>query len=121
VIALALMTGWIRSLFVFDSVNVHVGATNWISIESKRQSLSATWSQDPFDRDAPLPFWSTRAPSLGGTELPDDYRFGPVGLLINLGEPYPRGIILTGPYWAVTVPLALLSAYLILWKPKPRA
>lgn len=124
VMALALMTGWLRSQFVFDDFNIRAGTMNSFSIESKRQSLCFCWVQDnsesKSESEITIPFWMTHDPSIRGTEVPLDQAVGEFRWLSNLSDEYPRGIILSGPYWSVTMPLTLLSAYLLLWNPRQR-
>lgn len=119
--ALAFMAGWLRSQFVFDSFHVRAGTMNSFGIESKRQSLCFTWVQDnsdsKSDSEITIPFWMTHGPSIRGTESLLN-EIGEFAYLVSLGDEYPHGIILSGPYWSVTIPLTLLSAYLILWKPR---
>jgi hypothetical protein len=125
--ALGSMTGWIRSLLVLDIIRIPAGTLTSIGIESKRQSLCFSWIQDnsesKLENELPISFWMALDPSLRGTELSLSYlgyNMGEFGWLVTLGDEYPRGIILAVPYWSVTMPLTLLSACLILWKPRPK-
>lgn len=118
--ALAFMAGWLRSQFVFDNFNIRrAGTMNWFGIESKRQTLCFSWVQDNSGSEVTIPFWMTHDPSIRGTEL-GLTKIGEFRYFVYLGDEYPRGIILFGPYWSVTMPLTLLSAYLILWKPRTK-
>ena len=119
VMALSFTAGWVRSLLVFDMVIIPAGKRNSFGIESKRQSLCLSWAQENSTGEIGLPFvWLAMAPSVKGTVLWDDYKIGKFGCLVNLGEEYPHGIILIGPYWSVVASLTLLSASLILWPNK---
>lgn len=119
--ALAFMAGWLRSQFVFDSFHIRrAGTMNWFGIESKRQTLCFSWVQDNSGSEITMPFWMTHDPSIRGTDL-GLTKIGEFAYLVNLSDEYPRGIILSGPYWSVALPLALLSAYLILWSPRTRS
>lgn len=121
--ALALTAGWVRSLLVFDSVRIRPVASTTLRVESKRQLLCVSWAQDRLGSTNTLPFWNWLAldPSLRGTELPDDYKVGAFACLVNLSDEYPLAVILEAPYWSVTLPLTLLSAYLILRKPRTKS
>lgn len=120
VMACVVMAGWLRSLFVFDLVGIHFGALHSLGIESKRQSLCVTWSEDTPAITTKTIIWLTLPPSIEGTDLPDDYKIGEFAWLINMDDEHPHGIIVAAPYWSVTIPLTILSAYLILWRPRKR-
>lgn len=113
---------WLRSEFVFDSFYVQFDR-NHFDLESKRSSLCFTWinSNDVWD----LPLWTTFDPSFKGIELDGfysywDWQFGEFGYLAVSGD-YTKGLRVIGPYWSMTIPLTLLSAYLITLKPRKRS
>lgn len=97
VMSLILMAGWIRSFAMTDVL------TRWTK-EQKQGTLIAIQS-----RDGEIG-WQTFRPSQVGfgngwiafpnvPRSPSDLKFHVI------------------PYWAMTIPLTLLSAYLLLWKP----
>jgi hypothetical protein len=106
VMALALMGGWIRSYALLDDVSF---STPWRSHCIVSASGKLSWVAG-YEEHWPLA-WVTvsRIDDDGGLEA------------LYFGEPSifdSRWIV---SYWIPTIPLTLLSAYLILWKPRKRA
>jgi hypothetical protein len=105
-IAIAMIGGWIRSRFILDCVQLRdrdsmhqldsfCGCVRWLRFDlvpqARRNNLAS-------------PFWASR---------PIDIRQGQVGFRWDQDN-------WAVPFWSITLPLTLLSAYLILWKPRKR-
>jgi hypothetical protein len=94
VVALVLMVGWIRSDIVFDQVVV---AGNLVI--SNSGCLVWIW-MGWHDPDLNILHWYSDTAS----PFDEDWYLGTDGVRL--------------PYWALAIPLTLLSAYLLLWLPQ---
>ena len=127
VMACAMMGLWMRSALKFDSVLFYCGSVRWglSSVDSRIWFLKSTpllgesrvmWSsqrhQGPFD------------PMAGAKVIWRNDRAG-----FHIGRYHRKLLNQTGtgefvadscmiPHWSLVLPLTLLSAYLILWKPR---
>lgn len=132
--ACVFMLGWIRSLFLQDQLilprqgYVHVltsmnGALSWVRSSPFHFTIPVRWSSkeitgpmrdsaDPWDEAEVHWKWQHWGFDFGaGTYLS---RSSVVGLFER------RVDLWRVPYWAITIPLTSVSAYLILWKPRKR-
>lgn len=142
VIALVAMTGWIRSLTQFDLCNCPFGPNYAVAMTSWKSAIAirAGWAlDDPWTEYV----WDTRDyDNWGYEDSPEssNYRFtqpipdgsgcfvtwyllgkeGGIGLSPLDQRPYCYMVFAIVPYWSVTFPLTLLSAYLILWNPRKK-
>jgi hypothetical protein len=121
--ACALLVGWVRSHVVLDSLSFSVRCQVTESLVSGGGLVA--W-QAKTNTSPPSVTWNT-APvtdSFDGFNFPSMRcswrRFG-----FGLGEFVPeeefdteRIVFRIVPYWSLILPLTLLSAYLILWKPR---
>ena len=109
VMACVLMACWIRSLRFTDSiafpiqkrqfiVSTYQGVVFWAGLDDSSFEWSCEFSSPP---DEPL--FAVR----------DDQLLPAVESINGMD-------VWTVPYWSVTIPLTLISAYLILWKPRQR-
>jgi hypothetical protein len=117
VAAIAFAAGWVRSTLVFDLFHLNASRIDSLGIESKRQTLCFSWVRDSSASTAHFPFWMTMESRIKGTELPSMYNIGPFACYVN-AEQEPYGIIVTSPYWCVTIGLTICAACLLLWNPK---
>ncbi|MDB5343493.1 MAG: hypothetical protein JWP89_1870 [Schlesneria sp.] len=115
VMALAFMGAWIRSLLITDFCESPIGSVWQAGFVSHRGHFSYGWTNrkgstrfkwNSFDSQDPI---AIRSHSFffdftGGTAP------NPSGM--------PSELII--PYWSIIIPLTLLSACLILWKPRKR-
>jgi hypothetical protein len=121
VMALALLVGWVRSRVVLDSLSFAVrsqvteslvsggGLVAW-QAKTNSSPPSVTWNTAPvtdsFDGfNNPSMRWSWRGFGVG--ELVPEEEFD-----------IERIVFRIVPYWSLVLPLTILSAYLILWKPR---
>lgn len=136
VMACVLMAGWARSADTFDFVGAN-GRLSRVGIESVCGRIKVirtsplgdpnlfNFTSGPVEH---LEYVKTTAdgkheliPALGSPT----WRLDWIGFHTSVGD-YPtysstiRMSVLIVPYWAVVLPLTLLSAYLILWKPRKR-
>ena len=118
VMACVLMAGWVRSLQVIEAIslpgtlnkttllmsNPHV-LTLIFGPEESPADTGYFWfeSRDENPLDDFADAWSWRFCGFGVADVHTDGEFITVWML---------------PYWAFTIPLTLLSAYLIVWKPR---
>ena len=108
VMALAMMGMWLRSMTVFDVVNISRWEQQCQIASARGMIFSAVWHEtNP----------SYRRNDWGQLDLSkmDDPNVA-IQLAIDSWGSYDWLI----PYWSITIPLTLLSAYLILWKPRKR-
>ena len=120
VMALVFMGGWVRSLIVFDAVRFNIGNHTGAGFMSMNQSIvlaSAnleTWEP---------PEWQTGSSSSADSVLDGGritWRFRWYGFGVGTLAQGDMGMMIsTIPYWSIVIPLTLLSAYLLLSKPRP--
>jgi hypothetical protein len=125
VMALVVFGAWMRSHHHFDSLFIHTpsathamksqaGRVGWTRMEPEASPTWMTWKSEQASEWQTVEFY--RQSYCGftfGTE--------PSAVMtVSEGEGFTRHrwdfwVI---PHWAVVLPLALISAYLILWKPR---
>ena len=119
VMALVLLGAWIRSLQVLDQVRVsREYQTPIYCLQSANGSIR--WIVDEA-RGAEIYLWMSRtrgnAPHLFADGTPEcEWKFRWLGF--GAGKPSRLETIWFIPYWSIVIPLTLLSACLILWKPR---
>jgi hypothetical protein len=116
--------GWVKSHVYQDDIEVCIGTELIYSLvthdlevclwrirplEESMSQCSFSWTSQPIDRRASPFFDEMRQQSVLGISYTRDDRSG-----------LDRYHFLIIPYWLIAVPLTLLSAYLILWKPRKR-
>jgi hypothetical protein len=113
VMAVAAMGAWIRSRAVLDHLSMPINGRNW-SISSVSGVILWLSRDCATEHDQSWRWASVNMDQLDVTdaELLDTSRFMLNGLR-------PKQCKIT--YWSITIPLTLLSAYLILWKPRTKA
>jgi hypothetical protein len=104
-IALLFMGGWIRSTTDRDTAVIRTGTNSFFGFESEDGSMRLAH----FSSDHPVTFF-------GNFEFESDLRSDALSLMAVV----PSELRFAVPYWSIAVPLTLLSAYLILWKPRPK-
>ena len=139
VMACVLACVWLRSLITYDVIHQNVGERNY-GISSCEGRLTLVWfsfaTTEPFvwhSGDVSKIDYFFRAPEPGEPKKPYDplrewrviWRWDWGGFHVGAGEtgdPNNLTQIVTAvfPYAALVIPLTLLSAYLILWKPRQR-
>ena len=125
--ACVLMVGWVRSEYVHDGIFCYLPAQmNEIGVISYRSKIYF-WKQTfvyQLPKGGPLVWNSHRLPHRGlmlaATDLQWTWRLCGFGVCYDklATEVGDRMISFAIPYWACTVPLTLLSAYLLLSKPR---
>jgi hypothetical protein len=128
VIACLVAGAWVRGLMIEDSFHHYNESSEWF-FGSTNGGLYVNWLHfDPESSSSlakePLkecPFWMSTARAsyrfTGADELPIDWDWNWCGFKY-FG--YERDFTAIIPYWSVALPLTLLSACLILWKPRKR-
>jgi len=119
VMACVLMAGWIRSETIGDDITFRLGKCGHeIRSERSRITSISTWVRD--SRWLPENEWTTGfSPEVDSGSIWDR-----IGFLYNVCEnndadsnlSFQR--LLMVPYWSIVIPLTLLSAYLLLGKPR---
>lgn len=131
--ACALMAGWFCSFVRLDDIAIDTGGVSYgvtsigggldfYRVTYRDSTVAEGWAwprvmsypigtQDPMDL-APWPCHEI--------EWRWDFMGFHVGVanLIGTGQPIRRDQDCMVPYWSIILPLTLLSAYLILWKPR---
>ena len=127
VIACVLVLGWVRSFSLTDFVQVEFSSQSCVFVESSAQTICAGMERtNPSAIWHIFPAWQT-TPSSGIKPLDDIntfkwyakwHDFGIGGSYLN----YPGHLLLElqAPYWPIVIPLTLLSAYLLLSKPRAK-
>lgn len=119
VMAMILIVGWMRSAVYEDVIRFWVSNDRIQMFFSSRGTLS-WWGWSDVNLWPPeIAWWYYAIPENGiGIEFPPDvarrrYRYS---------EPVDRSRFAcwSVPYWWLVAPLTLLSAYLILWKPRKK-
>ena len=110
VVALLLMAGWLRSRNISDRIVIRRYGHVTEYLVSQQSGFG--WSKEIY--------WNLIGAEML-TEVPYrewlGFRYGMKLLPDNLVAKVNVRII---PYWSLTIPLTLLSAYLLLWKPRPK-
>ena len=101
--ALLFMGGWIRSRTDRDTAVIRTGTNSFFGFESKDGSMRLAH----FAFNYPVTFF-------GNFEFEGARRSDALTLMAVV----PSELQFAVPYWSIAVPLTLLSAYLILWKPR---
>ena len=135
VIACVLTAGWIRSVQSCDYLEIHCGPACSVLVASKRCGIECQFYWKPSPGLSFEVLWGARIRRSIPVETPrlepnDDERlvcFNPNEIvytdrLIQLIESvrYQNQFAIRIPYWSAVLPLILLSAYLLLCKPRPR-
>ena len=133
------MGGWLRSRHTADAVRfparMHrtersvsiafdsLGSSNGCLVWGRAHEGGDSDPNEEVDLGPPYPTWrsSPAPPSLDLHILPSNWvwRFGGFGVwrYVDTVDGVTESSLFV-PYWSLTVPLTLLSAYLILWKPR---
>ena len=125
--AVVVFGAWMRSHHHFDSVFIHVSSAThavksqacrvcWTRMAPEASQTWMTWKSEQASEWQTVEFY--RQSYCGftfGTE-PDAV------MTVSEGEGVARQRwdFWVVPHWAVVLPLALLAAYLLLWKPRPK-
>jgi hypothetical protein len=140
VMSLLMMGVWIRSRYIMEtltyisdegrhSFSINPNGFEWARRTGSGQYLSPqfmnlSWETIEVDDSD---FESFPEPSMGWETSWNyhcyGFRFGKFQLTAGLGLSllYAELTTWTMPHWAVVIPLTLLSAYLILWKPRKKS
>ena len=106
VMALLTFGGFVRSFLVWDRLFIRVGPI--MHLVTSFDGCVSWWSREIGQLEVYsteiVPEWKTRSAAEGREYAAT--------------EPLQSWLI---PYWFLAIPLTLLSAYLILWKPRKRA
>jgi hypothetical protein len=124
VMACVLIVGWIKSIWFQDEIEFYCGSQSLVSLQSVDQLV--TW--DSYHGRAVhdvlcFPVWQSGAK--GGVYTSANVVIDWQWYDFTVGNIPFEGTsdhvtFWRFPYWAIAIPLTLLSAYLILWKPRTR-
>lgn len=109
VMAAVFMGGWIRSEIAYDEVRISIGDHRPFLLSQKSSLYWGRW----IDHARGSPSYGWRTFNLQAT---DEWGSGWSSSGSVAYSARPSQI----PYWSITIPLTLLSACLILWKPRIR-
>ena len=132
VMACVFAAGWVRSLFVFDVLSIDPGGSRGAGLYSLQSSLSFS----RISRESPpeaetgeftpvaSPLWqsepSSNIPPLFENDA-FDWKWKFCGFGFGIAEsPLGQEVLSVAPYWSIVIPLTLLSAYLLLSKPRKK-
>ncbi|MBS0201249.1 MAG: hypothetical protein JSS49_00010 [Planctomycetes bacterium] len=115
VMACAFSTGWLRSIYRKDVIEL----PKWIGVNASILSLEQSMAYHFYENEMPpgrlwISFSIDHSEIEAAREL-FRWRWGGFGYISTSAL---RCYLL--PYWSITIPLTILSAYLILWKPRKR-
>lgn len=117
-LAVFLMAGWVRSHLMDDLTRPIQGQTSLV-VASSNDSLffGLVWDMPPF------PFWETDRSNKLKSDLEADANFKWSALLWGFGvgsalDDPVSAMLLMIPYWSLVMPLTILSAWLLLKKPR---
>ena len=125
-ISCAAMTGWVRNYFIRDSFNLPTGDSSSLQFISGYQCLNlvAMWSSIPDKEMASFRIYRHKVTEgvgihageymLAGSPSP----FRPKWPRFGDGNRNTILMIFSLPYWSITIPLTLLSAFVLLSKPR---
>ena len=137
VLACVFAAGWMRSLTVQDQFfgqhhqSVHIlismdGAVSWMRCSPVFLKVPIRWqwiSQDSTDRRAVQDTWTNQLVENV------DWKWGLCGFVfgcasmgrsdLQFGTWTQRDEVWQAPYWSIVIPLIIISAYLLLSKPRP--
>ncbi|MDB5345772.1 MAG: hypothetical protein JWP89_4149 [Schlesneria sp.] len=126
VMALALMVGWMRSRVVQDGLALNCSEDGFYSVASLDETLNLVRANYAYKAPGqPFIQWFSvprPANSQNITEMPDmKWRWRATGFGVgDLALTEVDFTILTVPYWFPTGILTIFSAWLLLFKPRPR-
>lgn len=133
VMACAFMAGWARSAVVTDELRIPTRTHSAAALMSSGHSLLWITQETNGATEGDYPaVWMTVDSSDNLMTLEEirwlwqEHGFGVGEWSFNeLGNPSGKAYTITQtyravPYWTITIPLTLLSAYLILWQPRKR-
>ena len=129
VMALAVASAWARSYGTLDgiqvpdwhrqygivSMNGGIQAAMCVPVPIANRLVASEWITGPVTDAQRADYWST---------LDVEWRQKWCGFDFGAATDVPTGVRFSFaviPYWSTTIPLTLLSAYLLLWKPRKRA
>lgn len=130
VMACVLASAWLRSITYEDKFRLSRHSTSEVLVISAHQHVIIAWQNGA--SAGKMPFWTSgRLPEHGWVFTAEDNVTIYLGLYGSsfgyntfVTEAWvPKTIDITTlhfPYWIVVIPLTLLSAYLLLWKPRKR-
>lgn len=128
VVACMLTAGWVRSVGISELVGVNFSSQSSVFVESSEQTIGFG-----MERANSKPMWDIwpswqNAPSSGVKALDDIQHVKWNVQWHNFGiggnhEYYPDNLLLEvhAPYWSIVIPLTLLSAWLLLNKPRAKS
>ena len=127
VITCVFAAGWVRSFGLTDLVHAAFSSQSCIFVESSEQTIGIGMERvNPVRTWHILPVWET-TPSSGIKPLDNIQHFKWNAQWHDFGiggnyEYYPDNLLLEAqaPYWFTVIPLTLLSAWLLLSKPRQR-
>ena len=126
VMALVFMGGWVRSTVVQDEVRISLGylplffnscngTLTWWQLHQldavPAYSFALEWRCTTETRGRTFSFSKYVTPQQGKTE-------NPTGVFVERAKWGPMLINWTADYWSFTIPLTVLSAYLLIWPGK---
>jgi hypothetical protein len=126
VMACVFMVGWARNYFIRDSVNIPTGNSSSIEFISGYQCLNLVvmWSSIPDNEMASFRIYHQKEEEEIGFHAGkflfagDNSPFRPAWFSFSNEVRTTSLMIFSLPYWSITIPLTLLSCWLLLSKPR---
>ena len=123
------MAGWVRNYFIRDSVNIPTGNSSSIEFISGYQCLNLVvmWSTIPDNEMASFRIYHQKEEEEIGIHAGkflfdgfagDHFLFRPTWFSFSNEVRITKLMIFSLPYWSITIPLTLLSFWLLLSKPR---
>jgi hypothetical protein len=124
-VACILLCGWVRSRTKTDELRIYFSGMHPMVIHSTVESVAVTFPTERHLGNKPFGlWWSTTEPwPISQRERPpitwqESWEWRWLGIT-QIDKPYHKALAVS--YWSLVIPLTLLSAYLILWKPRKRS
>ena len=123
------MAGWVRNYFIRDSVNIPTGNSSSIEFISGYQCLNLVvmWSTIPDHEMASFRIYQQKEEEEVGIHVGkflfdgfagDHFPFRPTWFRFSNEVRITNLMMFSLPYWSITIPLTLVSLWLLLSKPR---
>jgi hypothetical protein len=117
VLVCVLLGAWARSYSVFDSMQFSGISHQYCVLSSEGEFQWWSWRRSDGEDSGPSSRTDAQLVADGDLEVADDNIAAPQQIVSSSPRGFQKRVV---HYRLVAIPLTLLSAYLILWKPRPK-
>ncbi len=119
VVSCILLAGWIRSRFIGDFVAFSTSHYPLVTISSRLGTIEFAWYREYSLQTKPQWSASPIRSEHGNANAKDSFAYAwGIGEVTTAGRVISKGTTLTVHFWAIVLPPTLLSAWLLLSKPR---